>query len=221
MTPIPFSHRRMIRRLLSLLTVLLTILSLLLCVAVSALWVRSHAVRDTASWTYFRRDGNGGASGDAGDLTSQRGRLWLTIGSGRLGRARSIYWDEYYRQADATGGRPRFALLHSPCQPMPINQANSPDPGPSRWPPVQWFQWGQADPTIPVVVRNTRIRVDHWLAAALLALAPAWGATRRFARWRQQCRRFGRQLCPQCGYDLRATPQQCPECGQAPLTGAT
>jgi hypothetical protein len=51
--------------------------------------------------------------------------------------------------------------------------------------------------------------VPHWLLAALLLVAPL-GRLRGTLRSRRR-RRAG--LCARCGYDLRATPDRCPECG--------
>jgi hypothetical protein len=50
----------------------------------------------------------------------------------------------------------------------------------------------------------------HWaLAALFLALPLAWLASRRRRRSRHE-------MCAACGYDLRATPDRCPECGAVP-----
>jgi len=55
-------------------------------------------------------------------------------------------------------------------------------------------------------------RVPYWLLAILLAIPPIlWSA--QFFRLRRRRNRIRNGLCPQCGYDLRATPDRCPECG--------
>ena len=58
-------------------------------------------------------------------------------------------------------------------------------------------------------IRN--FRVPHWLVAAGLAVFPlSWLVGHHRRR-----RRASLGLCPMCGYDLRATPARCPECGSA------
>jgi hypothetical protein len=54
------------------------------------------------------------------------------------------------------------------------------------------------------------LALPYWLLIAVAAICPMiW--VRRMLRLR---RRLRRGQCPQCGYDLQATPNKCPECGQ-------
>jgi hypothetical protein len=55
------------------------------------------------------------------------------------------------------------------------------------------------------------LRVPHWFLGLVFVL-PVLRATCLSVR-NQRRRRHG--LCPTCGYDLRATPHRCPECGTA------
>jgi predicted amidophosphoribosyltransferase len=53
--------------------------------------------------------------------------------------------------------------------------------------------------------------VPHWVILPALAALPAIAVRRLWTARRRAT--LGR--CASCGYDLRASPERCPECGQA------
>jgi hypothetical protein len=56
-----------------------------------------------------------------------------------------------------------------------------------------------------------------WLMVAVTAVLPAWVMPGRIRRRRRRAR----GACLSCGYDLRATPERCPECGVVPAQRVT
>lgn len=59
---------------------------------------------------------------------------------------------------------------------------------------------------------SVAVQVPHWFLAAL-------GAVPTFLWFRRRRRdKIAAGLCPRCGYDLRASPGRCPECGAPPTT---
>ena len=76
--------------------------------------------------------------------------------------------------------------------------------------------FGRASRAFPSA-RATVLSVPFW-ALVVVTLALPLSALRRRARDRR-LRREGR--CPNCGYDLRASPGRCPECGQLADAAAT
>jgi hypothetical protein len=85
----------------------------------------------------------------------------------------------------------------------------------TRRPPVQ-FWWKRYDGTTGFWNRrgfatfDTDVHGPAWFLA--LAFAGATVLCARPRRW-LALRRGSRGVCSHCGYDLRATPDKCPECG--------
>ncbi len=60
-------------------------------------------------------------------------------------------------------------------------------------------------------VRQRMVTIPIWILAAIFSLPKSIPMIRQRLR-----RRLPPGCCPKCGYDLRATPDRCPECGTVP-----
>jgi hypothetical protein len=185
----------MTRRLLNILATA----SLLLCVAASSMWLRS----------YWRQDAPG--------VITSRGATWLMSSRGKLGvlvlhvRTYQDVWSMTRLDQAADRGSPTelgnlgtlgpdekkgaagFGVAHSSLR------AGRVTVGAIRF---------NGDPAGSTVDLRWAF-APYWSIILPAAIAPAARAARRFRR--RRAIRPG--LCPMCGYDLRATPDRCPECG--------
>ena len=193
---------------------IVTAASMVLCVVLGVLWVRGRGGAARAEWKYNRWRSDGSAASNETDL-SFGARIEVAIRRGyappRVPK-REYQTYCYYASADRSGGRPSLRVRHRPYVPGWGNDAHWPtnyDSGVySGWGPLRWY--GETRPSADGIWSSyTHIGISHWLVALPLLAAPVLWLKRFVAR--RRVRKAG--LCPGCGYDLRATPQRCPECG--------
>jgi len=185
-------------------------LSLLLWVATVVLWVRSYSAIDQFYLRSFVDERQGGR-----EVTWLKQYLFESA-SGRIHVARFQVVQDRWQPGD---GKTYRQVMEPQMQDNPFHVA-TPLGQPVRQylrlsTPAehQWWPFGYHAESDPTSGKDMWVvAVPHWATAMLFAAFPAvWG-------WRR-LRRRGRDrvgLCPECGYDLRATPDRCPECGAVP-----
>ena len=193
---------------------IISALSLLLCVAVCVLWVRSYFVADRLFWQGFE---------DVEDRSYWRQDV-VRVGRGGIGMNHIVQSQPRNPQSGAEGfasWRSRSVPFHGTFPPEYPDFKFSRDDVP-RWGGFKYGAFAHPDAD----ARKTRPRAYGWQvvvplwAVLLLVGPPTLLMVRRYVILARR-RRVG--LCPACGYDLRATPDRCPECGKVPprtLAGA-
>jgi hypothetical protein len=172
------------------------VLSLLLCVAVLVLWVRSYWKAEW--WSRYPYDvqtheyGQGIIGSDGGKAVAIAWNYKIDDSSVGQMEARAAKGDFSGRWKKTT-----FGVL---------------------WPtPQHWWErlvyvktYKDVRRGAPGVGNGVMVVVPHWVLVLLFSIWPAvWSAG-----WWRKRRRLIEGRCENCGYDLRASPGRCPECGR-------
>lgn len=179
-----------------------SVISLLLCMATVTLWVRSHSIEDDwirGNWadpkpvdpdSNVNRDGFEIARSTDITLVSERGGLWVL----RSSDLSPSYSSTNYDYGGWRGWR--HQSLRPPAGDGLVHSWRE------RW-IGSWISYQNG------IVSVRKLMISHLMVAILFTATPfAW-----LIRLAATIRRKRSGCCQQCGYDLRASPDRCPECG--------
>src|SRR3954468_5045323 len=189
---------------------LLTLLSLLLCTGVVVLWVRgaSHNTDDGISdeeefAVRLVRPGANRSLQYQWGIACGGGMMWYLFGGSAApddpGWDAKPGWSTICARSASSvmyfappGGPRSSSSFHFSADPRA----------------VAWFPTENGK-MVYSTGRGAYVRTPYWVPACLLVITPAGLLVRHI----RQRRRSRRGLCVKCGYDLRASPDRCPECG--------
>jgi hypothetical protein len=183
--------KRVIRRLFTF----TSFLSLLLCGGTCVMWARSYWRDDLigydSEWTQMR------------PRAYRRMEWGFFSNRGRFGFASVVIYDATAHEANTVP------------VPHPITWESFPAVRFPPFGPPTWYRDFGFSLSSLRGVRPSRwelmLEFPHWVVVAFFAIPPSARAC-----FRLRGRRPGHQSCRACGYDLRATPERCPECGVVP-----
>lgn len=180
------------RRLARHLFTLCSALSLLLCVAVMVMWVRSYFRWDRGFVTAAAVE----HAQRALDFGSEHGHVTITLTR---------------QQGFSLGSRPRGAGVNLWATDLEGTPSPRTTLGFRADRGVTVRTWDRTTQTKPIDTKWTVV-VPHGFPVLLTAILPAAWAGALLRRRRRKAH----GLCLACGYDLRASSNRCPECGAAP-----
>jgi hypothetical protein len=179
----------------------LTVLSLVLALLAVGLWVTSGHCH----YRVLRQD----SSKTSYHLDCREGRIWATIqysafypdsGAGIIADVRPVGGPMHFTANETFLERRGFWIK--------TKSEDWTEPPPADWQSPRWI-------ALLGMSRDKRVSLlsvgaPVWFLVVLTAVAPV----QKLLRTLTIRRRTRQGQCPACGYDLRATPDRCPECGE-------